>query len=427
MQAPAGIGAMIRGHRARTRQTRAEFAQLLAQACGEQYTEETIKNWEREKRLPAPRAHQGLSVVLETTLDAVMGAVAASKAWRLTSPGPQGDVLPDSEGMPDVQRRNFMAVVAAAAAAVGGVPDIAEARDGIDAALSVSDAGDIAYLEAVFERNAGGYHGRTPDTVLAQMRDDLVLLRTVLERPHRSADRATLARTAAGIAGLVAIIEHDRGQQQSAGKWFATAERAAQECGDRHMLAWALARHAMLPLNYGAPQAAARLAEQARAAAGTNPSAAKALAGAVAARARAGLGDHDGALEAIAATRRDVERLDAADASDTWFGYPLQKHHVHLSQAYTLLGRTAEAFVEQHAGLALTTGPSVMTRALFELDAAACHAADGDHRTAAATALTTWSRLPDGFGDGLLRSRTEALRDRLTGPARKHVTEILST
>ncbi|QWA26674.1 hypothetical protein [Streptomyces osmaniensis] len=48
--------------------------------------------------------------------------------------------------------------------------------------------------------------------------------------------------------------------------------------------AWLLAREAMVPQNYGAPQAATRLAEQARQGAGDRPTAAATLAAATAAR-----------------------------------------------------------------------------------------------------------------------------------------------
>ncbi|WP_174857639.1 hypothetical protein [Streptomyces lydicus] len=71
---------------------------------------------------------------------------------------------------------------------------------------------------------------------------------------------------------------------------------------------------------------------------------------------------HKGALRAVADARSIAERLDAAQGADTWFGYPLQKHHVHLSQAFTLMGRTREAHAEQEAALFLTRSPSVMTR-----------------------------------------------------------------
>ncbi|WP_285543619.1 hypothetical protein [Streptomyces lavendulae] len=58
--------------------------------------------------------------------------------------------------------------------------------------------------------------------------------------------RSILARTTAGISGLVAIVQHDRGDQADAHRWFATAAKAAREFGDGRMTAWVLGRHAMV-------------------------------------------------------------------------------------------------------------------------------------------------------------------------------------
>lgn len=297
----------------------------------------------------------------------------------------------------------------------------------INAALTGSDAGDLAYLDGAFERHRGGYRGRPPTVVLTQMRDDLDLLRDVLSRPHAAAARADLARTAAGITGLVAIIQHDRSDQRDSHGWFTTAEQAARESGDRQMLAWALARHAMVPLNYGAPKAAADLAGRARAEAGSSPSAAAALAAAVNARALAAIGDRQGALRSVADACLIAEHLDGTQAADTWFGYPLQKHHVHLSQAFTILGRTREAYAEQQAALALTRSPSVMTRALLEMDAAICLRTDGDPTAAADKAVAIWERLPEAYRDGLVRTRAETLHQALPGAAHDRLGEALAS
>ncbi|MCX4625339.1 hypothetical protein [Streptomyces sp. NBC_01443] len=49
----------------------------------------------------------------------------------------------------------------------------------------------------------------------------------------------------------------------------------------------------------------------------------------------------------MADVRTLAEQLDGPEAADTWFGYPAQKHHVHLSQAYTLLGDPRAAYRAQ--------------------------------------------------------------------------------
>ncbi|MEU3566992.1 transcriptional regulator [Kitasatospora sp. NPDC036755] len=423
MMAPDGIGAMLREIRESAELTREEQALLLQKAQGGRWFDpENLKRWETERRLPIPKWHQLLADGYGRSVEEIASAVAVSRRWRRRqrAAGSSGE-----EGT-TVKRRQFLGV-AAAATGVVALPGIAEARQGIDAGLSGSDAGDLAYLDGAFERHRGGYHGRPPGVVLTQMRADLDLLRDVLTRPHPADARADLARTAAGITGLVAIIQHDRGDQRDSHGWFATAERAAQESGDRDMLAWVLARHAMVPLNYGAPGAAAALATRARAEAGTAPTAAAALAAAVTARALAGIGDHQGALRAVADARTIAERLDTAQAADTWFGYPLQKHHVHLSQAFTLMGETREAYAEQEAALALTRSPSVMTRALLAMDAAICLNTDGDPTAAAGMAVDVWENLPEAYRDGLVRTRAESLHHALSGSAHARLGEALAS
>ncbi|MET9453300.1 hypothetical protein [Streptomyces cinerochromogenes] len=51
---------------------------------------------------------------------------------------------------------------------------------------------------------------------------------------------------------MTAIVLHDLGSRKESRGWFATAAAAAKESGDSQLHAWALAREAMVPLNYGA-------------------------------------------------------------------------------------------------------------------------------------------------------------------------------
>lgn len=198
-------------------------------------------------------------------------------------------------------------------------------------------------------------------------------------------------------------------------RWFTTAEKAARESGDRRMTAWVLARHAMVPLNYGAPEVALRIATRARRAAGRAPTGAAALSAAVTARSLAAIGDHRGARDAVRDTHVLAERLDGPEAADTWFGYPAQKHFVHLSQAYTLLGDTQSAYSAQDDALYLTTSPSVMTRALIAMDTATCLRLDGDPSAAATMATDVFERLPIPYRRGLIRSRAKTLHTALDG------------
>jgi hypothetical protein len=121
-----------------------------------------------------------------------------------------------------------------------------------------------------------------------------------------------------------------------------------------------------------------------------------------------------------------VERLDGHEAADTCFGYPAQKHLVHLSQAYTLLGDTDAAYSAQDDALALTDSPSVMTRALIAMDTAACLRLDGDPSVAAEMAVGIFDRFPGSYRDGLIRSRAQALHQALGGRPRDLLGQVLA-
>ncbi|MFI6985309.1 hypothetical protein ACIBSV_43035 [Embleya sp. NPDC050154] len=147
---------------------------------------------------------------------------------------------------------------------------------------------------------------------------------------------------------------------------------------DDDLLAWTLAREAMVPLNYGAPRAAAALAEQVRWAAGNRATPAATLAAAVTARAHAVAHEPEQARRAVADADALMERLDTGARADTWLTHGEQKHHVHLSHALIALGDTRRARESQQRGLELSAPTSTMTRSLLTLDTAACDHHDGD-------------------------------------------------
>jgi hypothetical protein len=104
-----------------------------------------------------------------------------------------------------------------------------------------------------------------------------------------------------------------------------------------------------------------------------------------------------------------MERLSSDQTVNTWFGYPEQKHHVHLSQALTLLGETQRAYAAQTRALELSKSPSVMTRALIAIDRATCLAHDGEREEAAHVAADAYGQLPASYRSGLTRARAQAV------------------
>ncbi|MFE0423692.1 hypothetical protein [Streptomyces sp. NPDC058953] len=330
----------------------------------------------------------------------------AARPWEI---GPMPDTNDDEQEDDPMKRRAVLRGALAAGMAGPGLAALTTTRKDVDAALAADRATDLDYWESTTERYGYGYHGQDPAAVLGDLAAEFDDLRPLLTRPHSDADRSVLAHVTGQLAGMVAIVLHDLGHHRESHRWSATAARAAEKSGDRLLHAWVLAREAMVPLNYGAAAASARLADRARHIAGAAPSAAGALASAVAARAYAVSGDRQRALDAVADVERLADHLTPQQRADTWFGYPLQKHHVHLSQAFTHLGETRRAYETQQAALALTRTPSLMTRALITIDEATCRAHDGDRDTAARLAARVYGDLPEAYRTGLTRTRTLAL------------------
>ena len=348
----------------------------------------------------------------------------AARHWELSQPAGAG-----GEDDP-VQRRDFLLGTLTVGAALP-LSAITEVRNDTEQALDYSGADDVTRIEAAAERYGAGYRDQTPaemlDKLVAAVADGAPQLRL----QHPRSVRIDLARAVSRLGGMAAIVLHDMGRHDEAMQWFSTAQKAARKAGDRSTLAWVLARKAMVPVNYGAPELAAKIAAQARRAAGRGETAAAALAASVAARAFALSHRNDQATIALRDAERIAGKLSSAESVDTWFGYCLQKHHVHRSQALTILGDTAAARASQAAGVELssTTG---MTRTLLLLDSATCLRHEGDTDGACTTAADVLTQAPERFRGGLVRQRAVDLYRSVpdasqTSPPARRLAELLRT
>ncbi|MFD4874578.1 hypothetical protein ACFWOB_14640 [Streptomyces sp. NPDC058420] len=163
---------------------------------------------------------------------------------------------------------------------------------------------------------------------------------------------------------------------------------------------------------------AAELAEQVRQAVGARPTAAAVLAAAVAARAYALNRQSEQARAALTAAGALMNRLPESGRSDTWLTYGEQKHHVHLSHAFTTLGDTRRTRESQQRALELPASTSSMTRTLLHIDAAACSHHDGDTQQACHRAVAALTALPDSYRTGLVQRRALDLYEAI--PAQHH-------
>jgi hypothetical protein len=327
----------------------------------------------------------------------------ATRPWEHNSPTPPSE---SDDGDAPVNRRRLLRGALATGLTATALNALTDTRQSLDLALAADTApADLSDLEAAAETYGYGYHGQAPTRVLADLASDFAELRPFLDTAQPVPTRIRVCRTAGQMAGMVAIVLHDLGARKNARAWFATASTAARESQDHQLHAWVLAREAMVPLNYGAPQAAALLAEQARQRAGNRPTAAATLAAAVAARAYALSHQPEQARQAIAAADAFMEQLDACARADTWLTHGEQKHHVHLSHAFTALGDTRRARESQHRALELSSPTSTMTRSLLTIDAAACVHHDGDTEQACRRAITVLADLPAAYRTGLVHRR----------------------
>ncbi|MEU1307801.1 hypothetical protein ABZ419_02740 [Streptomyces cinnamoneus] len=309
------------------------------------------------------------------------------------------------DGDDPMKRRLVLRGALAAGLSTAGLAALAEARRSVDMPLTSSTSGDISLWEAAAEQYGYGYNGRPPAERLADLATDFRELRPLLDRPLTVSERTRVCRATAQLAGMTAIVLHDMGDRREASAWFHTAARAADESRDRALHAWVVGRHAMVPLNYGAPRAAAEQAAKAQEIAGAGPSASAALAAVVAARAYALARQPDEARAALKESERITARLTREDQADTWFGLPEEKIHVHLSQALLHLGETRRARESQERALELCSATSRISPALLQLDRALCLHREGDVEAACQQAVSVLQDLPEAYHKGLLLER----------------------
>jgi tetratricopeptide (TPR) repeat protein len=239
-----------------------------------------------------------------------------------------------------------------------------------------------------WEENAAGYARQYMTAPPLRLLCDTLLdfadiQRACAERqPVESAER--LSRLAGRLAGLAGIIMINLGDPRLARSFFRTARTAVDETGDRRLRAWVTAREALVPLYYGEPDEAFRLAGAAVDLAGRQPCVAGAMALAVAARAAArmaGRGRRDALDQAMPMLDRAHDTLGDLpehDRADTAFGFTERQLFFYEGDALVMLGdfqRAGRAFAQ-----ALRRYPAreFLDRTLISLGQARCLLESGE-------------------------------------------------
>ncbi|MEU6238154.1 hypothetical protein [Kitasatospora sp. NPDC047058] len=249
------------------------------------------------------------------------------------------------------------------------------------------------------------YQHTPPARILADSVLDSLEVQQLLGRRQPADHRARLCHVAARLAATAGIALVALGEHREARFWYQCAQLAAEETGDRALRAWLLAREAVVPLYFGAPAAAAQLAERARLVAGATVCATAAWAPALEARALARLGRSDDARQAMALAERAFARLGTAHTADLAYGYTERQLHWHIGSMHTTLGDTRRAQLSLDQALAMYAPAEHLGRALIALDQADGLMRVGEIGSAAQVGMAAVATLPDEHRTGIVLTR----------------------
>ncbi len=202
-----------------------------------------------------------------------------------------------------------------------------------------------------WEQGIAGY-GRLYMTVpplrlLCDVLLDFTEVRRMCEERQPLEFSERLCRLASQLGALAGIAVLDLGDHRLARSFFRTARSAADETGDRQLRSWVTAREALVPLYYGDPREAARLATAATDLAGRHLCVAAVMAPVIEARAQArlvalGAGSRRETLDRARATldraHDALADLPAGQRSDTALGYTERQLYFYAGDILVGLG-----------------------------------------------------------------------------------------
>jgi tetratricopeptide (TPR) repeat protein len=255
------------------------------------------------------------------------------------------------------------------------------------------------------------YRSAPPLRLLCDVLLDLGDVRRMCEerQPLDFAER--LCRLAARLAALSGMTMINIGDQRLARAFFRTARIAADETGDRHLRGWVAVRESLVPLYYGDPGEAARLARVGGDLAGRTSSVAGVMAPVMEARALAKLasGENHSAREALRRAKAALDRAHLALGGlagevhgDTAFGYTERQLLFHQGDALVSLGdhKGAENAFEQ--SLQMYSRCEILDRSLITLGQARCRLEADEPEEALRLSRDTVLALPRQHRSGLV-------------------------
>lgn len=304
-----------------------------------------------------------------------------------------------SNGIPPVERREFLAGGLAVAAAPLLSPRTAPLADG--------DSSPAAGLRVV----TSSYRRLDATTVSSDLADAVhAHLRLIQSIAHASSDtfqRARMASIGSEAASFAAWLAWDMADYGSARRWYGSSIKAAHTSGDVLLAAYQTGSLASFEADTGAPHEALRLVTEARHHLGAEaPLLATAWLASIEAIAHAGSGDRTACERALRTCERHANAMSEADpVAWPWiFAFDERKIAAcRVTCAARLASTQRIRLSEGDITVALSNGNDKQ-RALLTIDVATSHLRSGD----AETAFTLASR---ALGEGI-RLRSDKIVER---------------
>ena len=276
-------------------------------------------------------------------------------------------------------------------------------RGDLERSLATSSvtAGQLDELEEAVVIHAHDCVRLPPIDMLCRLTLDTADVRALLVQPQPPKVGFRLRRISAGLSALIADELMVLGDVYAARSWYATARHAADTTHDKQLRSTIYALSAMLPLHWGRPAQAAKIAAQAKALAGSAPHLASAMAPSIEALALAKIGNSETATRVLDQAAIAFEELADSQREESVLAFSERRHLFYRGRTLTWLGRYQEAGSVYKQAKELYPAEVIGDPTLMRLDQAYGLVCGGDVRSGCELATLALNNLPAEHRGGI--------------------------